>query len=479
MAFTYYFTKLGSLNTITVLKDDIPVYERKLAASNEVMLATAKLALKNNYPGQGVENMTEKIQTVPSIASPTQISSVTNAIPNPNINTATDKDPLVNLDADKRNQLSLEQKRKLGALSPDEIKSLNKLPLGQFKSLSTDQLIKIAKTPPSPGDKTKSGEDQLNKIKELNKAKYQALKNANDPSNFLQELNKPTAASVTNKITSLVLPLLMQFVNAEKIAQALIDKLINDTKKQLKNKGRVDVINGSITFTPKDKQNYQRFKDNFDRKVSILKTIVSVLKITVDTLNTILKISQTALTAIQVYLKLIKLNFSLIETPAASIDLASSNWNKPVAANWVIDKEIKDELIKKIEDKIQEYVTMISFLQSILQVLKKLIDTIKIKLDQLNFTITSASTPSSTSSSNEAAKELSKSLNESPVATAPTEIEYDNGIRSYIIRVVKNPSGMIQAVAYDKFSLLKVTQTAPTKTLSPEKLIDELKQILG
>jgi hypothetical protein len=114
---------------------------------------------------------------------------------------------------------------------------------------------------------------------------------------------------------------------------------------------------------------------------------------------------------------------------------------------------------------------MIAFLQSILQVLKGLVDTIKIKLDQLNFTIIS--------SSNDAAKELSKSLNETPVAVTPSEMEYDNGNKTYIIKIVKNPSGLIQGIAYDKFSGLKISQTAPTKFLSPEKIIDELKQILG
>ena len=36
-----------------------------------------------------------------------------------------------------------------------------------------------------------------------------------------------------------------------------------------------------------------------------------------------------------------------------------------------------------------------------------------------------------------------------------------------------------QAIAYDKFSMLKITQTAPSKTRKADELINELKQILG
>lgn len=60
MAFTYYYSKSGFDTFITVLKDDTQVYQNKSAtASREVLLEEAKLALKDNYPNQGVETMTE------------------------------------------------------------------------------------------------------------------------------------------------------------------------------------------------------------------------------------------------------------------------------------------------------------------------------------------------------------------------------------------------------------------------------------
>ena len=154
--YTYDITKSGFNKTIRVYKDDILIYTGipSSTSSEEDLVRVAKVALID-IEGSGVNSMTAKVQTVPSIANPTQISSVTSGISNPNTTSDTNEDPLNNLDADKRSQLTLEQKKKLKELSPDEVKSLNKLPLSQFKSLSTDQLIKLAKVPLSPGDKLK------------------------------------------------------------------------------------------------------------------------------------------------------------------------------------------------------------------------------------------------------------------------------------------------------------------------------------
>ena len=57
--------------------------------------------------------------------------------------------------------------------------------------------------------------------------------------------------------------------------------------------------------------------------------------------------------------------------------------------------------------------------------------------------------------------------------------EYSDGTRNYIIEVITTPTGDLQAVAYDAFSKLKITQTAPSKIRKAEELINELKQILG
>lgn len=60
LTFTYYYNTVGPNTYITVLKDGVQVYQNKsFTASNAVLLNEAILGLKDNYPGQGVETMTE------------------------------------------------------------------------------------------------------------------------------------------------------------------------------------------------------------------------------------------------------------------------------------------------------------------------------------------------------------------------------------------------------------------------------------
>lgn len=60
MAFTYYYTTTGPYTNIIVLKDGVEVYRNKsFTATKEALLVEAKLGLKDNYPNQGVETMTE------------------------------------------------------------------------------------------------------------------------------------------------------------------------------------------------------------------------------------------------------------------------------------------------------------------------------------------------------------------------------------------------------------------------------------
>ena len=100
-----------------------------------------------------------------------------------------------------------------------------------------------------------------------------------------------------------------------------------------------------------------------------------------------------------------------------------------------------------------------------------MIDAIKRKLDTLSFTIQGI--PDSAA--------LNDSLNSyTPISDTDIEItDSNNGDKSYTIKVITTLSGALQAIAYDKFSMLKITQTAPSKTRKADELINELKQILG
>jgi hypothetical protein len=413
------------------------------------------------------------MSNIPNNITPGSLAS-SNTIIKPNANTnsinpntlAANKDNLSNLDANKLKQLSPEQRKALQGLSPTQLKALNKLPIGQWKNLSPDMLKGYANK--LPIDKLNSAKDQLEKLKKFNKQKLEELKNANDPNKFLKSQNKIDPATARNAIVALVLPMLMKFINAEKVANLIVNKLINDTKKKLKNKGRFTVVNGAITFTPKDKANYQAYKDNFDRRVSTLKNIVNILKTIVDTLLTILRIARVALAAFKAYLALTNTKIKVSST-SASADLASPNWSKPAAATYVIDKEVSQSLVDPLKDKIDKYTLLISFIINILTVCKRFIDALKIKLDRLSFTIITA----------EDQPIYFNSLASTLTFDNPNETEIEVGDKSYTIKVITTLSGALQAVAYDKFSGLKVTQTAPSKIRKSDQLIDELKQILG
>ena len=110
---------------------------------------------------------------------------------------------------------------------------------------------------------------------------------------------------------------------------------------------------------------------------------------------------------------------------------------------------------------------MITVIQSILQIFQRMINSLKIKLELLNFTI----------SLNSVTKD-NVSLNIDEIDDAGST-EYSDGTRNYIIEVITTPARDLLAVAYDAFSKLKITQTAPSKIRKAEELINELKQILG
>jgi hypothetical protein len=351
----------------------------------------------------------------------------------------------------------------LQTLSVDQIKALNKLPFEQWKNLSSDSLKNYFSK--IPIDKLVSINDQLSKLKELNKKRLDDLRNANNPEEFLKSQSDIDFKAAANAVISIVLPLLIQFINSERSANLIVNKLINDSKKQLRNKGSFVVINGAITFTPLDNANYQRYKDNFDRRVKTLKNIVKTLKNIVDNLLRILRLVRIALTAFQVLLSTIDKK-QKAQAIAASAEQSSPSPTKPLTAKYLLDKEISQIKVEKLKQKIDKYTSTVDFILAIIPILQNLINNLKIKLDQLSFTITS---------NNQPLENISNLIdNESS-----TETEYDVDDKTYIIKVITTLSGALQAIAYDKFSNLKITQTAPSKIRKANELIDELKQILG
>ena len=199
----------------------------------------------------------------------------------------------------------------------------------------------------------------------------------------------------------------------------------------------------------------------------MLKTI-KILKTIIDSISVVLKLIKTALVILQIQLQ-IKKKKLLITAASSAPDLASPSPAKPVAAQYPINKELNDQVFKQLEDKINNYVLLITFIQPTIQTLQQILTRSKIKVDRLSFNINVDPT-------------TTPILNQEPSLVSdeePTSTLYNNGVKDYIIEVITTPSGALQAVAFDAFSKLKITQTAPSKTREADELIEELKQILG
>jgi hypothetical protein len=295
-------------------------------------------------------------------------------------------------------------------------------------------------------NKPKNTSSSIDKIKG-SMANNNTFKNVDNPQDFLNEQTtaSPSTSQTISTVVSILLPLLTNFINAEKAANLLVDKLINDTKKQLKDKGRVEVVDGVIIFTPKNPGNYEIFKSNFERKVQTLKNIFNVLKKIFDTLTKLVQVLQAALVAAKALVLILKAQ--LPTNPGLALT------------------------IKTWEDRIDTWLIAVSVLLTVLKVFKRLVDAISNKLNKLSFTINSTLTQTNTTN------ELNAIINNTPIilSAPPTEEDYKN----YTLKIITSPSGFIQAVAYDKFSMMKIAQTALTKTRGVNQLFDEIKQILG
>ena len=190
------------------------------------------------------------------------------------------------------------------------------------------------------------------------------------------------------------------------------------------------------------------------------------MKTITDSLIIVLKLVKTALTILQLQLKVRKKKL-LVTAAASAPDLSSPSPSKPVAAQYPINKEIDDQVTKDLEDKINNYILLITFVQTILKTLQQVLTRAKAKVEKLSFDTN-----------------IDIALNGGPSTTTPEQNNadptvYNNGDKNYIIEVITTPAGDLQAVAYDAFSKMKITQTAPSKIRRADELIEELKLILG
>jgi hypothetical protein len=293
-------------------------------------------------------------------------------------------------------------------------------------------------------------------------------KNLSDPKSFLKQQKLSVSK---NQVITIITPIVSQFIKTEFIARLLIKKLEKQTREQVKNKGTLTVSGGVFTFTPSNPGDYSIFKSNFDRKVNNLKTTVQKLQQILTILNNALKIINIALSIIQLYIK-VKLAILTAKLASVTADLASPS---PAKASGPLLATIQKDILQlqKTDKKVDEYRAGITIAKSIIVILRKAITDIKLKLDQLKFIITSTPNP------NEEDTGLVSTIGDVET-TAPENEEYTDAVgKSYILELVTLPNEAIQYQALDSYSKFKITQTAPSKTKTPQQLLEEIKQILG
>lgn len=319
--------------------------------------------------------------------------------------------------------------------------------------------------------KFEDAKDSLKKAKDTaNKAKKEFEK-AKDAKSFLKDQSKLSSADIKNILAAIAIPVLSKFINTEKVVNALIEKLIRETKKKLSPYGTVEVNGTVLTFTPRDKNGeFTKVVRNIKRKLDVIKKIVSELKKIIDALVTILKIIRVGLVALKLYIAVLKAKLKSMAAKAAA-EAASPSPSKPNTAAYLAFKEATDPIINVLEKKVDDYLLMATVVSGILSIFKRMIDKIKEKLDKFDIIINEL--PDAV---------VVQTVNTSSIENYGNNYEDDyedmNG-KLYSIKVITLPNGSLQATAYDKFSGLPVTKTAPSKTRGADQLIDEIKQILG
>jgi hypothetical protein len=349
---------------------------------------------------------------------------------------------------------------------PNVPSNLNPTQLGSL----TSSIPSLPRNLPTTG----SLKDQAEKLKDLAGEK---LANALpvDPKEIIKVVGKKsdkTSAEIKRDLLLIATPLLLRFITSEAVINRLISAAVKAATKALNQKGRVSIQGLSITFTPIQPGNYDIIKQNFDKKVDSLKKAVNALKKTVDTISTILTIVTAAISAIKVIRAIIKKK-KQIQAKLASAELALPSPIKPTFSTYMATKEEDDDREKDLDKKLESYSEVLTILTGTLLVFRGIINKIQAKLNEVNLTINN---PQPTAPSTQP---LSEVYNTTPGKDSEMSETYQNTFGSYILKVESLPSGTIQAVAYDKFSNLKITQTAPSRLKAADKLLDELKQILG
>lgn len=315
---------------------------------------------------------------------------------------------------------------------------------------------------------------QADKLKDLANDKLASALPVNPAEivKLVSKKNDKTATEIKKALLAVVTPLLAQFLTSEAVINRLISTTLKAATKTLNQKGKVEIQGLSIVFTPLQPGNYEVVKQNFDNKVNNLKKAISSLKKIVDAISTILIAVRAAIAAIKVIRAIIK-NKKKTLTKTASVELNTISPVKPSTSAYLVTKEEEDDKEKDLDKKLEAYADVLDVVSNVLIIFRSLISKIQLKLNEINLTINNQP-PQSPST-----QPLVDTFNTTPGKDSTMEETYANAFGNYTLKVESLLSGAIQATAYDKFSNLPITRTAPSKTKAADKLLDELKQILG
>lgn len=389
------------------------------------------------------------------------------------------------LDPNKLKQLSPAQLDIIKTFPTEKLATLNNIPINQIKKLDPKKLKNFIENLPNANDannKLDKLQKQIKDRKNKEKEKYDNFKKSlDDKKDFLKETLRQTAqqakqgiASKDNKrkLALIAIPILLQFIRAENIADILIKKLTKDTKKQLQNKGSLTINNGVFTFIPSNPGNYTIFQSNFDKRVENIKKSITTLSNVINILNNIVKILNVALTLILLYIT-IKQKILAAKFGKVTAELATPSPAKPTVGLDLASIVKSLQQTENDKKKIEDFQNIVTSLQLFLSVFNEMILKIKKRINNLRLEII---TPNNSGINYD-------SLNEQLINSensVPSNEEYisSNG-KSYILKKVTLPDDSRQYQALDSFSKFKITQTAPSLIKTDAELLNEIKQILG
>lgn len=341
----------------------------------------------------------------------------------------------------------------------------------------------------TPEQIAKKFEDQVNKIKglaeknPLNDLKKKAKDAKDEAKKQYAYLKEEVSGGISGSdLYALFVPVIKKIIKQLYSVEKIKNLIIKEVTEQLKKKGKVEIQGKKVVFTPiKYDPAYQNFADGFNSKVKALRTGLTAVQVGVNSLDRIVSTINTIITIANVAIKVIKVILN-IRLKKIAAELALPTPSKPTAGLDLANVINQLDKVKKLEDKVELYQTIVGSLTIIITLIKTKIDTILAAINGLELVIVSnKNQPNNPQLDGNLTNDLSSLQgNPDPNNTGNINETYNaNDGKSYYLTIERLADGSYQAIAIDTFTGLKITQTAPSKFVKPNALFAELKQILN